>query len=254
MRILVCTGPNEAFVIEEIGNGKIEVDFNNRVDKVGPEDWYVIAKTHLAYNELDRGNNYDLIISLNVPDVMVDGHIVGVWCGVDKINSKSLFTHLQELEETRAFLELGDNRIAIAVKDDKFFWCIVEEPNEDFESWFNIPEDVYKSLFKEVQRRDFDGDEVNTYPCGMVGYRDPFVGGFKRDELQCIVAASNSEGISRLDRLENFGGIDMNIYAHKLTPEECLERGMNPYNPNRDFEGDSLSFELPIAPKDCNDE
>ena len=30
MRILVCTGPNEAFVIEEIGNGKIEVDFNNR--------------------------------------------------------------------------------------------------------------------------------------------------------------------------------------------------------------------------------
>ena len=113
----------------------------------------------------------------------------------------------------------------------------------------------YKSLFKEVQRRDFDGDEVNTYPCGMVGYRDPFVGGFKRDELQCIVAGSNSEGISRL---ENFGGVEMNIHAHKLTPEECLERGMDPYNPNRDFdrdyEGDRLCFELPIAPKDCSDE
>lgn len=224
MKILVCA--NNSFVIEEIGNGVIEVDFNNRLEPVGPDEWFVIDKSHLAYNELDRGVGYDLIITLNIPYTVVDNHQVELWRKREAVDSKSLFTYLQELEEEREFLELGDDSIAISFKDDKYYWCIVEEPDDGFESWYSITKDVYDTLSKEVSRRNLSNNlEITGVNVG-----------FKKDDLQCIVAGSNINGKSN------------------LTPEDCLARGLHPYNPNIDFEGDVIGpFELPITPKECDE-
>lgn len=157
MKILVCCG-DKSFLIEEIGNGVIEVDFDSKIEMVNSDEWFVIDKSHLAFSELDRGMGYDLIISLNTPYTIVDNHRVELWRKREAIDSKSLTKYLQDIEESREFLELGENNIAIAEHDNLYFWCVVEEPCNGFESWYNIPKEVYDSLYKEVLRRDNESE------------------------------------------------------------------------------------------------